>query len=496
MKRIFSVIFLLICTTVYSQTIRVGAKHFNEGYILSEIISQLLESKGFSVERKFNLGGTLVCYEALINKEIEIYPEYTGTISEAILKLNGKISNDELKVKLKELNLEISNEYGFDNTYAFAVKSDLAKKFNLNTISDLKNHPDLKFGLSYEFLNRQDGWQNLSEVYQLPQKPVGLEHGLAYNALNEGQIELTDVYSTDGEIPKYNLTILKDDKNFFPKYSAVSFYKSNLDEKIKNIIADISGKITEAEMQKMNEEVLYENKNFSEVAGNFLRNKNLISNNSGIIEKESIYAQILPKVLQHLKITLIALVLAVIIAIPIGIFVYFHSSISKPVLYVAGLLQTIPSIALLAFMIPLFGIGVVPAVIALFLYSLLPILRNTTIALFTVDPLLKEVATGIGLTRFQKLRYIELPLGFPTILAGIRTAAVINIGTATLAAFIGAGGLGEFIVTGLALNNTNLILMGAIPAAILAILTEIFFEIIERIFVPKHLNNARLNNYL
>lgn len=487
MKYALIILIIFLFCDGHSQTIRVGAKHFNEGYILSEIISQLLENEGYKVERKFNLGGTLVCYEALVNDAIEVYPEYTGTISEAILKQKEKISFGELKNKLKELNLEISNEYGFNNTYAFAVKNEMAKKFNLNKISDLRNHPELKFGLSYEFLNREDGWRNLASDYELPQKPVGLEHGLAYQALDDKQIDLTDVYSTDGEIPKYDLKILEDDKNYFPKYFAVSFYKSNLDEKIKNIAGKISGKITERDMQKMNEEVLYENKSFTEVAGNYLTRNNFKGTEIYDTGNESLPAQIFPKLVQHLKITVIALLLAIAVAVPLGILIYSFSSLSKPVLYIAGLLQTIPSIALLAFMIPLFGIGVVPAIIALFLYGLLPILRNTTIALFSVDPLLKEVASGIGLTRFQKLRYIELPLAVPTILAGIRTSAVINIGTATLAAFIGAGGLGEFIVTGLALNNTKLILMGAVPAALLAIFTEVFFEIIERMIVPKHL---------
>lgn len=483
----------MFCSMSQSQTIRVGAKHFNEGYILSEIISQLLENEGYKVERKFNLGGTLVCYEALVNDAIEVYPEYTGTISEAILKQKEKISFSELKNKLKELNLEISNEYGFNNTYAFAVKNELAKKLNLNTISDLINHPELRFGLSYEFLNREDGWKNLAKDYRLPQNPVGLEHGLAYQALDDRQIDLTDVYSTDGEIPKYDLKILSDDKNYFPKYYAVSFYKSNLDGKIKNIAGKISGKISEDEMQKMNEEVLYENKSFAEVADNFLIRNNFKGSKIDNADDESLISQIIPKLLQHLKITIVALLLAIIIAIPLGILIYTYSALSKPVLYIAGLLQTIPSIALLAFMIPLFGIGVVPAIIALFLYGLLPILRNTTIALFSVDPLLKEVASGIGFTRYQRLRYIELPLAVPTILAGIRTSAVINIGTATLAAFIGAGGLGEFIVTGLALNNTKLILMGAVPAALLAIFTEVFFEIIERMIVPKHLQRKITN---
>lgn len=489
MKKILILILFSFIQSISAQTIRVGAKHFNEGYILSEIISQLLESEGYKVERKFNLGGTLVCYEALINNEIDIYPEYTGTISEAILKQKGKISFEELKNKLKELNLEISGEYGFNNTYAFAVRNELAKNFDLRTISDLRKYPDMKFGLSYEFLNREDGWKNLAKYYELPQKPVGLEHGLAYNAIEDKQIDLTDVYSTDGEIPKYDLKILSDDKGYFPKYFAVSFYKGSLDKKIKEITEKISGQISESEMQRMNEEVLYQKKSFSEVAKKFLDEKKLIDFKVNTEGNESMISEIIPKLLQHLKITLIALFLAIIVAVPLGIFIYMHSSVSKPVLYIAGLMQTIPSIALLAFMIPLFGIGVLPAVIALFLYGLLPILRNTTTALFSVDPVIKEVASGIGLTKYQKLRFIELPLAVPTILAGIRTSAVINIGTATLAAFIGAGGLGEFIVTGLALNNTKLILMGAVPAALLAVFTEIFFEVIERMLIPKHLIN-------
>ena len=487
MRKLLILIILSLIQNINAQTIHVGAKHFNEGYILSEILSQLLENEGYKVDRKFNLGGTLVCYEALVNNEIEIYPEYTGTISEAILKQKDKISFEELKSKLKELNLEISDEYGFNNTYAFAVSNELAKKLKLNTVSDLIKYPELKFGLSYEFLNREDGWKNLAKYYNLSQIPVGLEHGLAYKALEDRQIDLTDVYSTDGEIPKYDLKILEDDKGYFPKYYAVSFYKNNLDEKVKMITGRITGKITDSEMQEMNEKVLYENRSFAEVADNFLIKNNLKGGNVKVKEDESMAAQILPKLLQHIKITLIALFFAVIVAVPAGILIYTYSSFSKPVLYIAGLLQTIPSIALLAFMIPLFGIGVLPAVIALFLYGLLPILRNTTIALFSVDPLLKEVASGIGLTNYQKLRYVELPLAVPTILAGIRTSAVINIGTATLAAFIGAGGLGEFIVTGLALNNTKLILMGAVPAALLAVFTEIFFEIIERFAIPKHL---------
>lgn len=474
---------------LYSQSVKVGAKHFNEGYILGEIISQLFESKGYAVERRFNLGGTLICYEALINKELDVYPEYTGTISEAILKLKDKPDITALKSKLNEKGLDISASYGFNNTYAFAIKNSLSEKLNLEKISDLKLHPSLKIGLSYEFLNREDGWINLSKVYGLPQIPSGLEHGLAYKALDDGQIQLTDVYSTDGEIPRYDLKILADDKNFFPDYYAVSFYGVNLNHDLKNILKSLDNTISAGEMQKMNAEILYENKTFAGTASDFLRKKKLLTDSAHqeIKNDKSLFSEILPKLIQHIKLTSIALFFAIIIAVPSGIIIYKNPFISKPVLYLTGLLQTIPSIALLAVMIPLFGIGILPAVVALFLYGLLPIMRSTAVSLFSVDPLLKEVATGIGLTDYQRLIKIELPLSMPSVLAGIRTAAVINIGTATLAAFIGAGGLGEFIVTGLALNNTKLILTGAIPAALLAVLTEIFFELMEIFLIPKHL---------
>jgi len=488
LKRIiFLTLIFLFTGNIFPQTIRVGAKHFNESYILGEMISQMLEDGGFKVERNFNLGGTLVCFDALRNHEIDIYPEYTGTLTEAILKLDSQITPEALDKKLKdEYGLEISKPYGFNNTYAFVIKKETAEKYNLKTISDLRKHPDLKIALSYEFLKRKDGWGNLSAAYGLKNKAVGIEHGLAYQALDEGKIDLTDAYSTDGEIIKYGLVTLTDDKNFFPKYFAVSFYSADLEPKAIQIITKLVGKINAAQMQAMNSEVLYEKKSFAEVASEFLYKNNLLENKTEIKQTSAI-AEILSKTITHLKITFIALILAVIISIPLGIMIYIFSSASRPILYFTGLLQTIPSIALLALMIPLFGIGVVPAITALFLYALLPILRNTAIGLFSIDPLLKKVATGIGLTRWQRLRYIEIPLAMPTIFAGIKTAAVINIGTATLAAFIGAGGLGEFIVTGLALNNTEMILKGAIPAALLAIIIEFLFELAEKFYIPKHL---------
>jgi osmoprotectant transport system permease protein len=476
----------IACTVISAQTITVGAKHFNEGYILSEITSVMLENEGYTVDRKFNLGGTKICFDALTNRAIDLYPEYTGTISEEILKLNNKVSNDELKNIVLQNGLEISEPLGFNNTYALCIKKETADRLNIKKISDLVNHPELRIALSYEFLKRKDGWDNLSRFYDLKLHPVGIEHGLSYKAIIENKIDMTDAYSTDGEIRKYGLINLEDDKNFFPQYEAVIFYRMDMDVKLKSILNRLSGTINEKEMQEMNSMALFENKSFNEIAISFLNSKGLIKGNTEKTDSGGL-ADIVSKTLVHLKLSFIALLLAIIISIPAGLVIYRNDNLSRLVLYAAGLLQTIPSIALLALMIPLFGIGVIPAIAALFLYSILPILRNTITGLTSVDPTLKKVAAGIGLTNWQKLKYVEIPLSIPSILAGIKTASIINIGTATLAAFIGAGGLGEFIVTGLALNNTAMILKGAIPAALLAVITELVFELVEIFLVPKHL---------
>jgi osmoprotectant transport system permease protein len=449
------------------KTIRVGSKHFTEGYILSEMLAQILESKGYVIERKFNLGGTLVCFEALKNGEIDIYPEYTGTITREILR-------GDLK-ELEGLGLAISKPYGFNNTYSLVVKSGLKK------ISELKDHPELRPGISYEFLKRQDGWEALAKAYDLPQQPTALEHGLAYQALRENKIDVTDCYSTDGEIAVDNLVVLEDDKRFFPRYEAVSFYRKNLDKGVVEAVDQLSGTIDEKEMSKMNAEAIYGKKSFEAIAREFLAEKGIAT---GALKNSD---DLVNKVFQHLYLTFVALFLAITIAIPLGIVLYWKPKLANFLLYVAGLMQTIPSIALLAIMIPLFGIGSLPAIVALFLYAILPILRNTVTGLRNVDPLLKEISASLGMSRMQALRYVDLPLASPAILAGIRVAAVINVGTATLAAFIGAGGLGEYIVTGLALNNTQMILKGAIPAAVLALLIELIFELIERRLTPAHL---------
>lgn len=490
MLRITIILYLSMYTlSAGAQTIRVGAKHFNEGYILSEMIALILEDGGFVVERKFNLGGTVVSFEALRNRAIDIYPEYTGTLSREILKSENALTLEDLRLKLKSLQLEISTPYGFNNTYALLIDSTLSASKNIHNLSDLQSHPELHVGLSYEFLERGDGWKNLLRYYDLPQQPTALEHGLAYQAILNHQIDVTDAYSTDGEIKKYRLVLLEDDRHFFPEYQAVSFYTEDLPPAAKKLLRKLDGVITQEDMQRLNALALFKKIDHRKIAYDFLAQRGLIRKTGNPHSTD--FQAILQKAWVHLKLTLLALCCAIFVAVPLGILLYRHSTASKIVLYLTGILQTIPSIALLALMIPLLGIGMLPAVIALFLYALLPILRNTVMGLVSVDPTLRQVATAIGLSTWNKLRLLELPMAMPVILAGIRTAAVINVGTATLAAFIGAGGLGEFIVTGLALNNTTLILQGAIPSALLAILMELAFEGIEWMVVPQHLRQQR-----
>lgn len=483
--RPITLLLLLISSACAAQKIHVGAKHFNEGYILSEVIAQLLEANGYEVERHYNLGGTMVCFAALEKGEIDIYPEYTGTIASEILKLKGPVPMTTIREQMRtRFGLSLSDPYGFNNTYALVITKQLAEARSISSISDLVKNNNLNIGLSYEFLKREDGWGNLSKVYGLLQQPTGLEHGLAYQALEQKRIDVTDAYSTDGEITRYNLVLLTDDLNFFPEYEAVSLYSDRLPEKARRVIAQLTATLDESRMQAMNAAVLYDEKDFATVASDFLKQQNLITQATGA---RSSFEEIMLKTAEHIGITCIAIIAAILLSIPLGVVIYWNPRLAGAALYLTGLLQTIPSIALLAVMIPLLGIGTLPAVMALFLYALLPIIRNTVTGLQSVDPVLKKVAASLGMSRLQKLRYVEFPLALPLIVSGIRVAAVISIGTATLAAFIGAGGLGEFIVTGLALNNTRLILQGALPAAMLALIVELLFELFAKLVIPAHL---------
>ena len=464
--------------------IRVASKNFNESYVLAEMVAQLLEADGLAVERRFGLGGTLICYQALLNDEIDVYVEYSGTVSQAILKLPVETPFSAINANLADLGLELLSPLGFNNTYALAVPSDLAAARGLVSISDLAGHPDLNLVFSHEFLEREDGWPGLARAYGLGGSVTGIEHGLAYQAIAAGNIDVTDAYSTDGELERYGLTLLQDDRGFFPQYLAAPLVRSDVPAALRLTLASLEGSLTDSQMRALNAQVIFDGRSFAEVAREFLHERGMVR---GLREDASLWQGLARNTVQHLKLTGIAMGLSVVVGIGLSLLVFRSAGLSRGLIYTSGLLQTIPSIALLALMIPLLGIGPVPAIVALFLYSLLPVLRNTITALTTIDPTLTKVAVAMGLSPREQLRHVYVPLSLPSMLAGIRTAAVISIGTATLAAFIGAGGLGEPIVTGLALNDVGLILQGAVPAALLAVLTELAFEGLERALLPGHL---------
>ena len=486
---IFMILHPSLITIANSENgVKVGSKKFTESVILGEMVSQLARSGGADVRYLNELGGTRVLWNSLLRGDIDIYPEYTGTIVEEILA-NEKIKDDkELKSVLAAKGIIMSDPLGFNNTYAIGMKEEVAERLKIKKISDLLKYPDLKFGLTSEFMNRGDGWPSLQRRYKLPQKNVrGIDHDLAYRGLEGGGIEVIDLYSTDAEIDYYNLRALEDDLNHFSNYNAVLLYRSNLKEiepEALNEILNLQGQISENDMIKMNALVKIDGEPESEVASDFVRKKLSITTQP---KKDTFLNRLGRNTLQHLFLVVVSLSAAIIISIPLGIWAYKSEKMGKAILGVVGIIQTIPSLALLVFMIPLLGIGATPAIVALFLYSLLPIVRNTYTGLHDIPSHIRESAEALGLSAFAKLRLIELPIASRSILAGIKTSAVINVGTATLGALIGAGGYGQPILTGIRLDNISLILQGAIPAAVLALLVQGLFDLSENFIVPKGL---------
>lgn len=460
------------------EPVRIGTKAFTESVLLGELVSQAIESDGREAELIKQLGGTQILWNALVDGEIDVYPEYTGTITEEILSGLEIESIAELDSALAGYGIEITRPLGFNNTYAIGMKKEVAEELDIESISDLRDHPGLRYGFSNEFMDRSDGWPGLRQAAGLsPENIRGLDHDLAYRGLEAGNIQVIDLYSTDPEIEYYNLRVLEDDLNYFPEYEAVYLYRSDLQTDVVESIRRFEGAITRDEMVRMNAAVKIERESDAFVASRFLSEK--LDLESSVYE-EGLWERLLRHTVDHLYLVGISLGLAILFAIPLGVLAVKVKSIESWLLGAVGILQTIPSLALLVFMIPLFGIGAVPAIAALFLYSLLPIVRNTHSGIKSISGPLMESARALGLPNRFILRRIELPLAVPSILAGIKTSAVINVGTATLGALIGAGGYGQPILTGIRLDSVPLILEGAIPAAVLALLVQGFFDLIEK----------------
>jgi osmoprotectant transport system permease protein len=386
----------------------------------------------------------------------------------------------------------MSGPLGFDDTYAIGMPAALASRLGVRTLSDLARHPELRFGFSNEFMSRADGWPSLRAAYHLPQQDVrGLEHELALRALQSGAIEATDLYSTDPEIRTFDLSVLKDDLHHFPDYQAVWLWRSDLSRRAPGAVDALNrlvGRISTQDMLTMNARAKVDHVPEARVAAEFLERT---AGLSADVQTETRASRLWRRTQEHLALVFISLAASILVAMPLGLLAARRERVGQAILASLGVIQTIPSMALLVILIPLIGIGAWPALVALFLYSLLPIARNTWLGITGIAPELRESAAALGLPPGARLRLIELPLASPSILAGIKTAAVINVGTATIGALVGAGGYGQSILTGIRLDDRGLILEGAIPAALLALALQALFEWAERLVVPKGLRLGR-----
>jgi osmoprotectant transport system permease protein len=503
MRRIAALILIAVLTLmaappVLAVEVTIGSKKFTESVILGEMVTLFARSSGAEVRHRRELGGTRVLWNALLRGDIDIYPEYTGTLRAEILAQESITDDQALTAALAGRGLRMSRPLGFNNTYAIGMLESLAKARGIETISDLKKHPDLVFGFGNEFMDRGDGWPALKARYGLNARNVrGLDHDLAYRGLVGGDIEVMDLYATDAEIGYYKIKVLKDDREYFPVYDAVLLYRSDLEKRAPTVVKALhrlAGHINENTMASLNAEVKMGGASERQAAGRFIQAAFGLEFQ---IQDRSPLAQMWSRFwrasIEHLTLVGISLTAAIIVAIPLGIAAYLFPGLGHWVLAVVGIIQTMPTLALLVFMIPLLGIGAVPAMTALFLYSLLPITRNTHAGLTGIAEPIRRSALALGLSTKDRIQKVELPLAAPLILAGIKTAAVINVGTATLGALIGAGGYGQSILTGIRLDDVGLILEGAVPAAGLALLVQYGFEWGERLMTPPGLRPQKEN---
>ncbi|MFQ5489205.1 MAG: glycine betaine ABC transporter substrate-binding protein [Phycisphaerae bacterium] len=477
-----------------AQPIRIGSKAFTESVILGEMLTQLARSSGAQAVHRQELGGTRVLFNALVSGDIDVYAEYTGTIRQELLAGRDLTGLESMRVALAQESIVASEKLGFNNTYILGMTPATASKLGIEVISDLKTHPELRFGFSNEFMDRGDGWPGLRRRYALPQTDVrGLQHDLAYRGLAAGDIDVIDLYSTDANIQHYNIKTLKDDLEYFPRYDAVILYRADLVDRAPRVLAallELPGQIDDSRMIALNARTQIDRVPEPVVAADFLAEHLGVEVQADV---ETVAQRLARTTSEHLFLVVVSMTAAVLVAIPLGVWSAKKPRAGQVVLGLVGMIQTIPALALLVLLIGplkqlgLSGLGTAPAVVALFLYSLLPIVRNTCTGLNEIPGHIRESAQALGLPPAARLRLVELPLASRTILAGIKTAVVINIGFATLGALIGAGGYGQPILTGIRLDRYDLIMQGALPAAGLALIAQGLFELADRLLVPKGL---------
>lgn len=489
MKTLFLCLIGSLITAQALAGVSVGSKKFTESVILAEIFSLAAKDLGQATEHRAELGGTRILWSALEVGEIAVYPEYTGTISEEIIRAPVP-ELARLRERLAPKGLGVSAAIGFNNTYAVGVKRELARKLGLEKISDLRRHPKLRAGWSNEFRSRQDGWPGLKQHYRLQlASDAGLDHDIAYRALAAGEIDLIDLYSTDAEIAFYDLVVLADDEKFFPAYDAVWVYRLDREAQLAPVLERLTGVIDERAMIEMNRLAKIEKKTPRSIAAQFLEAR---FKSAVVVQEQGLGGRLLQRTREHLTLVGVSLVFAILVAVPLGVLAAHSRVFGSLALTLVSAIQTIPALALLVMLIRplnflgLSGIGNTPALVALFFYSLLPILRSTKLGLDSIPRELRESAEVLNLTPRTILFKIELPMARGAILSGIKTALVLNVGFATLGALIGAGGYGQAILAGIRLDDFPMILEGAVPAAVLALVIQYGFYLAEEIHLDRN----------
>ena len=325
-----------------SEEVRIGSKKFTESVILADLATQLATSTGAVVAHRQELGGTRLLWDALLANEIDIYPEYTGTLKSEILANEGIVDEASLDRALATRNLNMSRPLGFNNSYALGMMRQTAKRLRIENISDLARHPALRFGLSDEFLSREDGWPAIRLAYGLKAvDPRGLDHDLAYKGLVDGSIEVIDLYTTDPEISFYGVETLADDRHQFADNQAVLIYRADLERrapKALRAMLRLEGAIDASSMMAMNGAAKIDRRPEAQVAAAFLATSLGLAN---VAREEGLTSRLARRTVEHLRLVLLSLGAAIVVALPLGVIAAKRPTLGHAILAVASVLQTI-----------------------------------------------------------------------------------------------------------------------------------------------------------